>query len=502
MDDRFLSEIAAADSELEARYASKLITNGDLDRKLVSFQANKKETGSRWFKYREGFSSALIRYILTEAGVTSGPLLDPFAGSGTSLFTAAAAGIDSVGIELLPSSIEGIDVRRSMLAVDQLDLAAEIIDFASSRSWERPGGREDFRHVPITAGAFPAETEGFLGRFLWDARRVSNPILFRVLRYAAMCVLEEISFTRKDGQYLRWDYRSGRTLGKRRFDKGRIAGFSDAILSKLYDIASDLAPIEHGNGLQGSLMAESRDESLMATIELHPGSCFDVMPRCEPDSFGAIVTSPPYCNRYDYTRTYALELAFMGLSSTDILSLRQTMLSCTVENRPKSELASMVDPTMFEEASRAWRTQPLLTLTLEYLNYCKRMKTLNNPGIPRMVENYFAEMSVVIFEAARILRNGAPFVMVNDNVRYQGAHLPVDLIMSEIAVTAGFEVDAIWVLPVGKGNSSQQMGIHGRQELRKCVYIWRRTNRPRQIYRHAHSDGLVPVLASQSETNH
>jgi len=33
-------------------------------------------------------------------------------------------------------------------------------------------------------------------------------------------------------------------------------------------------------------------------------------------------------------------------------------------------------------------------------------------------------------------------------------------------------VDAIWVLPQGKGNSSQQMGKFGRAELRKCVYVW------------------------------
>jgi len=30
------------------------------------------------------------------------------------------------------------------------------------------------------------------------------------------------------------------------------------------------------------------------------------------------------------------------------------------------------------------------------------------------------------------------------------------------------------VLPNGKGNSSQQMGEHGREELRKCVYVWRK----------------------------
>ena len=67
-----------------------------------------------------------------------------------------------------------------------------------------------------------------------------------------------------------------------------------------------------------------------------------------------------------------------------------------------------------------------------------------------------------------------PFVMVNDNVRYQGISIPVDLILSDIAQKAGLSLEVIWVLPKGKGNSSQQMGTHGRQETRKCVYVWRR----------------------------
>jgi len=38
----------------------------------------------------------------------------------------------------------------------------------------------------------------------------------------------------------------------------------------------------------------------------------------------------------------------------------------------------------------------------------------------------------------------------------------------------GFSVEHILVLPDGKGNSSQQMGEHGRESLRKCVYVWRK----------------------------
>ncbi len=50
------------------------------------------------------------------------------------------------------------------------------------------------------------------------------------------------------------------------------------------------------------------------------------------------MTSPPYCNRYDYTRTYVLELALLGIDEQGLLRLRQEMLSCTVENRTKGLL--------------------------------------------------------------------------------------------------------------------------------------------------------------------
>ena len=42
--------------------------------------------------------------------------------------------------------------------------------------------------------------------------------------------------------------------------------------------------------------------------------------------FDFIITSPPYCNRYDYTRTYALELVYLGCDSEKIRSLRQELL--------------------------------------------------------------------------------------------------------------------------------------------------------------------------------
>ena len=180
---------------------------------------------------------------------------------------------------------------------------------------------------------------------------------------------------------------------------------------------------------------------------------------------------PPYCNRYDYTRTYALELALLGVTEDELVGLRQAMLSCTVENRAKDLLA--INPA-WQNAITAADQQQLLQKILAYLENQKEMDLLNNDGIPRMVRGYFYEMACVIAECARVLKRDAPLIMVNDNVRYAGACVPVDIILSEMAEQLGFRVENILVLPNGKGNSSQQMGAHGRDQLRKCVYIWRK----------------------------
>jgi hypothetical protein len=147
------------------------------------------------------------------------------------------------------------------------------------------------------------------------------------------------------------------------------------------------------------------------------------------------------------------------------------MLSCTVENRAKDLLS--INPRWMAAISAA-EQQKMLQLVLTYLEDQKVRGMLNNSGIPRMVKGYFYEMACVIFECARVLKPGAPLMMVNDNVRYAGASIPVDIILSEIACDLGFKVEKILVLPNGKGNSSQQMGAHGRDALRKCVYIWRK----------------------------
>jgi hypothetical protein len=155
------------------------------------------------------------------------------------------------------------------------------------------------------------------------------------------------------------------------------------------------------------------------------------------------------------------------------------MLSCTVENKEKidhlnSFYASIGKSETFCNVIDVYNNSTAMSEVNSVLDVlCKREK-LNNSNIPRMVRNYFLELCFTIYEMARVIRSGGYCVMINDNVRYGGEEIPVDLILSDFAECFNFSIKKILVLPRGKGNSSQQMGNYGRTEVRKCVYLWQK----------------------------
>ena len=145
------------------------------------------------------------------------------------------------------------------------------------------------------------------------------------------------------------------------------------------------------------------------------------------------------------------------------------MITCTVENKIK-DLTKINDKYVIP--INITNNNKLYKNIIELLYIKKSKKELNNINIVRMIENYFLEMACVIYDCYFLLKKGGKFIMVNDNVRYAGISISVDLILSEIARQIGFTVEKISLLPQKKGNSSQQMGEHGKESLRKCVYIW------------------------------
>ncbi len=465
---------------LFARFRDRISVNPDLDRKLVSYQADKDVRFYGWFKYREGFTSRLVNHLLCSVHPQPGVLLDPFAGSGSALFSAAALGWKAQGIELLPVGIHAMQARFAADQVDPLLFActAEDLTQLSFASFYDPAYQ--IEHIPITRGAFPPDQEReLIGYIAYCHTHISDENVRMLALYASFCVLEDISYTRKDGQYLRWDARSGRSQGTKVFSKGTILSFSSAIRAKLNQMASDLTGLRRVLS-SGQLSFDFVDDSLSPRTsmpQVMQGSSLEELPLLASNSIDVVFTSPPYCNRYDYTRTYALELVYLGASHADVTRLRQAMLSCTVENKSKEMQLRLMYERLgrlahFEAVDQIFHSQLVLQEVLSALEGLRSENKLNNPHVVRLVKNYFYEMCFVVSEMARVLTPGGHVIMVNDNVRYAGEEVPVDLILSSMAEAFGLVVERIWTLARGKGNSSQQMGVHGRSELRKCVYVW------------------------------
>jgi DNA modification methylase len=455
-----------ARTQLFEKYKEKFSRDPFLSRKIVSFQANKTNPIYRWFKYKEGFSSNLVEYYIKKFNLEKSNVLDPFAGTGTTLFTASSLGCNSIGIELLPVCIFFMNIRKDLSSI-KIEKLKELKASLWNNVSKEKGDKSFFNHIPITKGAFPEHTEIEINKYISYTNTLPKEYS-NILKFILFSVLEAISYTRKDGQYLRWDYRSGRSRTK--FDKGKILEFKIAIDLKFDEIIEDLSD----NSTVSTLFPKQNNYP-KGQVNIIEGSSLYKLAEIKKSSIDIVITSPPYVNRYDYTRTYALELVFLGINNEEIKELRQTLLSSTVENKSKvNQLREFFKDEIFNKVMSVYNSNSAMTEVINILTYYKKEKKLNNSGILRMVENYFIEMNFIIYELSRVLKKGGRTVMVNDNVRYVGEEIPVDLILSEFAASYGLETEKIYVLDQNKGNSSQQMGAHGRSPLRKCVYLWRK----------------------------
>jgi site-specific DNA-methyltransferase (cytosine-N4-specific) len=232
-------------------------------------------------------------------------------------------------------------------------------------------------------------------------------------------ILEEVSYTRKDGQYLKWDYRSAKVQNRiaqrkkpaKKIDFGPISTVKEVLLRAFSTVITDIT----------KLQTFSLRQSHQTLIK---GNTLLTLPTLEANQFAGVITSPPYCNRYDYTRTYALELAYLNTTQT-LRDLRQNLLSCTVENRSKLSLLKNHYHALGQNA----RYQHILSVVqnnaaFREINHALQIRwqrgEMNNNGVLTMVEQYFTELTFVFAEIFRTIQSKAYVAFVNDNVRYGG----------------------------------------------------------------------------------
>ncbi|MDR2691496.1 MAG: site-specific DNA-methyltransferase [Dysgonamonadaceae bacterium] len=463
---------------LEQKLIDITVVSNDFNRQSVSYQLSKNNCLHRWLKYKEGFSADLVKKLLLEFEIQVGDtVLDPFVGSGTTSLVCQMQGINSIGFDILPMSTIAIEAKQSVYQYDLTEIKQLISEIENLLMPENYSKRTPY--ITITDGAYPENTEKEIAFFTeWNENSKYSKQAKNLITLCILNSLEKVSYTAKDGQFLRWDYRSkkmmesaeyrkknGKTPLVIRLDKGNLPTLKQSLLEELNSVFQDI----------GSIQKNARPNE--TNLQFIQGNALYELPKHEDNTLSGVITSPPYCNRYDYTRTYALELAYLGITDEKIKRLRQELLSCTVENKPKIDCirenyAALGRKNDFDRILKIIVKNKTLAEVNQSLSDRSTKGDINNKGVLRMVNGYFAELTFIYAELFRLCKSGAKVAFVNDNVRYGGEVISIDFISTELAEQIGFKPVKIYSLKQQKGNSSQQMAKFGRVPLRKSITIW------------------------------
>ncbi len=412
---------------LEGAYAGRLLDRLDL-RRLVTYVPNKGLPVYNWFKYKEGFSRELVFRLLDKLGVGPSELVfDPFAGCGTTLLACKEFGRKAIGLDILPVAVYVANVK--LCDWPNLDVLVSAVEALLTRPRGNP--TSTFPDLRIVDLAFDPQTKSDI-LFYKEAIETYEEPVRGFLMLGLVSILERVSSTSKDGQFLR--------LVERPIPPVKDA-LREQLMTMIVDVSKQRRALFRWRGGRAEMLeGDARDACL-------PKRCIGRV--------AAVITSPPYLNRYDYSRTYALELCLLSVKNADDMRrVRHSLLRSHIESR--------------EQDGREIRL-PALDEILAALS----SKNLNNDRIPIMVKGYFEDMNLVIRNLATYLRPGGRVALVVANAQFAGEHVPTDLMLSDLAALHGLKTEEIWVTRY-KGNSSQQMAIYGRRPVRESIVFWRK----------------------------
>lgn len=389
---------------------------------------NKKLSIYRWYHFNHAFSRDLIWYLIDKFNLNlESRILDPFCGSGTTLLAAKEKGISAMGIDILPLSVfisnaklQNYNPENVRLKINKLK---KFLNNKHSFSISIP-------EISILHKVFNKRT--LLNIFkvkAWILRTKNKKSKYFFLT-ALLSIIEKMAFAKKDGGFLRFAR-----------DK-KIPRFKELLLTKINEMLFDISQ-------NSNLQRDVKSEAILGDArKLH----------FPPRSFDAVISSPPYLNRHDYTRVYILELATGFLKSEDeIKKLRYKTLRSHVEAR------------------KSFLKDPKYKAPISLKNIIEKLKReeLSNKQIIPMIEGYFEDMYLVLKEIARLIKRGGFVAFVIGDVRYAGILIPVGEILAEIGNSLGLLHQDI-IITRFRGNSPQQMSKFGKIPAKESIVIWKK----------------------------
>ena len=396
------------------------ITESAAWRRWVTPRAARDRAVHRWYLFSHSFTGDLVHALVDEWKLDGRDrILDPFTGAGTTLLAAREKGVPGSGYDLSPLAVLISNVKTAKVTLTRLASRWRALESALAR--ERPVAMT--RTYPeLVRKALP---DGRLEAFDAIATRIGeiacSPSERDFFRLALIAIIPLFSRAVANGGWLRWS--------KEGVD---IETVEDAFRARVEMMLSDVrdAPCTNDGWITGRADARTLPDS--------------------DETYSAVITSPPYPNRHDYTRVFGVELMFAFLDWEENRSLRYQSFHSHPEARPKRPLAEDYKPPERLE---------------------RNIDHLEDARLQRMLRGYFLDMYQCLREVARVCRNNAKIAFVLGNARYGGKAILVDEFTAELGERAGLACQEIRAVR-WRGNSAQQMGKYGRVASRESIVMF------------------------------
>ena len=394
----------------------------------MSAKLTGERTGSeKWFPFYAGYSSQFVRRILEGAALRrDGVVLDPWAGSGTTLAVAQEMGLRGVGVDINPVAalVSAARLAHWSDVALSLGLAKQILAQASRnadridvprpdplRAWIPASVRQRFYAVRETLLELLGSREGV----------VLNPLKEALSPFAAFYLLSLIRAAKRLARMRR----GSNPVWFRPASKGIASSCADldaAFLALIHSGVEDLRLTRSNTSGGRVILGDAKSLPL------------------EDESVDAFVASPPYCTRLDYFVSAAFELAALGVS-TDAEAFRA------------SRLAAM-GTTLLRPSDQGTPGSPVEQFPKEVRQLLRRIK--NHPSkasasyyYPTYLQ-YFDDVARSFGELSRVMRAGSFGVLVVQTSYYKEVPVHLGELLSSVAKMHGLSGSVASRRPVRK----------------------------------------------------
>ncbi|MGO8765184.1 MAG: DNA methyltransferase [Limisphaerales bacterium] len=410
----------------------------------------------QWYRFVLSFPPHLVREYVTKFGLNSHHrVLDPFCGTGTTVVECKKLGIPAVGLEPNPMTCFASRTKLQW-SLDPQKLLRHALAVAetANRRLERDGCFDDDadRLLDRPAGAIKLRTLPEEAAKLLLTNSISPVPLHKTL--VLLEVLAE-NYDERFSNHERLALASALVDGISNLHFGPEVGVgppkSDASVISLWldgirTMAQDLDNLPKMNPREATVYeADARDGASILPVE----------------SIDAVITSPPYPNEKDYTRTTRLESVLLGFiqSKEDLRNLKKRLLRSNTRNVYKAD----TDDAHVKGHPQIERIAAAIEKRRIELNKDSGFERL----YARVTKLYFGGMSRHLSELRRVLRPGAHLAyVVGDQASYLRVMIRTGQLLAGIAESLGYEV-------VGLDLFRTRLATATKEQLREEVVLLR-----------------------------